>query len=89
MVRGWMADGPPNGPPFRAGRSAFSYSLPLHLAMINPHMYYMSSLFYHSFAMLNHTSSCHLHTIAIIHGIFMYQASLHSCRDRDAGARGG
>ena len=27
----------------QSGRSAFSCSLPLHLAMINPHMYYMSS----------------------------------------------
>jgi len=89
MVRGWPADGPPNGPPFRAGRSAFDCSLPLHLAMINPHMYYMSSLFYHSFVILNHAFSCHLHTIAIIHGIFIYQASLQSCRDSDARASGG
>ena len=87
-VRTCPADGPPNGPPFRAGRSAFDCSLPLHLAMINPHMYYMSSLFYHSFVILNHAFSCHLHTIAIIHGIFIYQASLHLCRDRDTGARG-
>ena len=45
-------------------------------------MYYMSSLFNHSFAMLDHTSSYHLHIITIIHEMCIYQASLHSCRDR-------
>ena len=74
---------------FQAGRSAFSGLVPLHSPMINPPMYYMSSLFYHSFAMLNHTFSYHLHTMSIIHGISIYQASLHSCRDRDARASGG
>ena len=48
-------------------------------------MYYMSSPFYHSFVMLNHTFSYHLHTMSIIHGIFIYHASLYSCRDCDAG----
>ena len=84
MICGWPADGPPNGPPFRAGRSASSkldsphlvVLYPLYLAMINPHMYYMSSLFYHSFAMLNHTS----HTICIPCQSFMaYLFIMHHC----------
>ena len=44
--------------------------------MIIPHMYYMSSPFYHSFAMLNHTFSYHLHTMSIIHGILFI---MHHC----------
>ena len=67
----------------------FSYLIALHLLKSNTHMYYMSRLFYHGFATLTQTFSYHLHIIAIIHGIVIYQASLHSCRDRDAGARGG
>ena len=39
-------------------------------------MHYMSSLFYHSFAMLNHTFSYHLHTMSIIHGILFI---MHHC----------
>jgi len=67
----------------------FNCLIVLHLPKSNTHMYYMSRLFYHDFAMLTQTFSYHLHIIAIIHGIVIYQASLHSCRDRDAGARGG
>ena len=39
-------------------------------------MYFMSSPFYHSFAMLNHTFSYHLHTMSIIHGILFI---MHHC----------
>ena len=39
-------------------------------------MYYMSSPFYHNFAMLNHTFSYHLHTMSIIHGILFI---MHHC----------
>ena len=67
----------------------FSCLIALHLPKSNTHMCYMSRLFYHGFAMLKHALSCHLHIITIIHGISIYQVSLHSCRDRDAGARGG
>ena len=66
----------------------FSCLIALHLPKSNTHMYYMSRLFYHGFAMLKHAMSYHLHIITIIHGISIYQASLHSCRDRDARARG-
>ena len=52
-------------------------------------MSYMSRLFYPSCAMLNHAFAYHLQILAIIHVIFIYQASLHSGRDCDAGARGG
>jgi hypothetical protein len=87
MVHGWSADGPPNGPSFGAGRSTSSkldgprlpVLIPLHLPIHNPHMHYMSSLFYLRFAMLNHASLYHLHIIKIIYGIFICQASLHLC----------
>ena len=62
----------------------FSCLIALHLPKSNTHMCYMSRLFYHGFTMLKHALSCHLHIITIIHGISIYQASLHSCRDRDA-----
>ena len=39
-------------------------------------MYFMSSPFYHSFAMLNHTFLYHLHTMSIIHGILFI---MHHC----------
>ena len=64
------------------------FLLPLHLTGGNTFMYYIPSLFYHGFAQTNYAFSYHLHRIAIIHGIFTYLASLHSCRDRDAGSRG-
>jgi len=62
--------------------------LPLHLNRGNALMYYTSSLFYHGFALINYVFSCHMHHIAITHDMFTYLASLHSCRDRDAGSRG-
>ena len=67
----------------------FSYLIAFHLPKSNTHMYYMSRLFYHGFVMLKHALSYHLHIITIIRGISIYQASLHSCRDRNAGASGG
>jgi hypothetical protein len=87
-------NGPRNGPPFRIGQSAFTRLIPLHLTIKNPHIkkihiYYISSLFYHGFAIFRHTFSYHLHIIAIIHSIFIYQASLHLCRGRDTRTRGG
>ena len=79
----------PEYPSTHITHPTFSYLIALHLPKSNTHMYYMSRLFYHGFATLTQTFSYHLHIIAIIHGIVIYQASLHSCRDRDAGARGG
>ena len=61
------------------------FLLPLHLTGGNTFMYYIPSLFYHDFGLINHAFSYHMHRIAII---LTYQASLHSCRDRDAGSRG-
>ena len=55
----------------------FSYLIALHLPKSNTHMCYMSRLFYHGFTMLKHALSCHLYIITIIHGISIYQASLH------------
>jgi len=52
-------------------------------------MYYISSCFYHSFAMLKHIFSFHSHIVTIIHSIFIYQVSLYLCRDGDTGERGG
>ena len=43
------------------GWSVFTHLLPLHLTINNPPMYYMSSLFYHSFVMLKQAFSYHLH----------------------------
>ena len=79
----------PEYPSTHRTHPTFNCLIVLHLPKSNTHMYYMSRLFYHGFTMLKHGLSCHLHIITIIHGISIYQASLHSCRDRDAGARGG
>ena len=53
----------------------FNCLIVLHLPKSNTHMYYMYRLFYHGFATLTQTFSYHLHIIAIIHGIVIYQAS--------------
>ena len=82
-------DAYPEYPGTHRTHPTFNCLIVLHLPKSNTHMYYMSRLFYHGFATLTQTFSYHLHIIAIIHGIVIYQASLHSCRDRDAGARGG
>ena len=81
-VRGRPADGPPLSPPFRTGRSASSRRTvrpfllnTLALTHEQPTYAPYTQSLYHSLALLEHASSCHLQIIAHIHDMLISQAS--------------
>ena len=81
-VRGRPADGSPLSPPFRTGRSASSQRTvrpfllnTLALTHEQPTYAPYTQSLYHSLALLEHASSCHLQIIAYIHDMLISQTS--------------
>ena len=84
-VRGRPVDGPPLSPLFRTGRSApFQRTVrpfllnTLALTHEQPTYAPYTQSLYHSLALLEHASSCHLQIIAHIHDMLISQASFAS-----------